>query len=56
VRNFIPENLTFSPEQVETLNVLKASAIIGWSEERKAQVRDAADMEGTLSKHIFSDP
>lgn len=36
--------------------MLKANALIGWGAGMSNQVRDAADMEGELCKHIFGDP
>jgi hypothetical protein len=36
--------------------MLRANALIGWGETMKQQVRDAADMEAELNKHIFVDP
>ena len=56
VSHFIPANLSFSKGQEEALQTLKANALIGWGESMKAQVRDAADMEAELSKHLFADP
>lgn len=56
VHNFIPFNEQFSKAQEQTLNMLRANALGGWGENMKTQVKNAADMEAELSKHIFSDP
>jgi hypothetical protein len=36
--------------------MLKANALVGWGETMRMQVRDAADMEAELNKHLFTDP
>ncbi len=36
--------------------MLRANALGGWGENMKSQVKNAADMEAELSKHIFADP
>lgn len=55
-QQFIQENHTLSQAQDRTLNVLKANALIGWGQGMSGQVKDAADMEAELSKHLFVDP
>lgn len=57
VRNYLPQgHLTQSPELEKALTTLRANALIGWSEGMRQQVKDAADMEAELSKHLFNDP
>ena len=36
--------------------MLRANAMVGWTEAMKGQVRDAAGMEVELNKHLFSEP
>ena len=56
VKNFIPFNPQFSASQEESLDMLRANVQVGWSEGMKTQVKNAADMEAELSKHLFADP
>jgi len=56
VKKFISARLSFSVAQEESLNVLKANALIGWGDNMRNQVKDAADMEAELSKHLFNNP
>ena len=56
VQNFITYNPAISESQQQSLNMLRANAELGWGESMKEQVRNAADMEGELNKHLFNDP
>jgi len=55
-KNFIPYNPQLSAAQEDSLNMLRANVQVGWSESMKTQVKNAADMEAELNKHIFADP
>ena len=56
VKNFIPFNPDFSKAQEDSLNMLRANIQVGWTESMKTQVKNAADMEAELNKHLFADP
>lgn len=50
------QNVLLTKGQEDSLQMLKANAMVGWGESMRMQVRDAADMEAELSKHLFADP
>lgn len=56
VIKFVHQDFSFSGEQQEVLNVLRSNITVGWGENMRTQVRDAADMEAELNKHLFVDP
>ncbi len=57
LKNFLPlEVIEFDTEQEKLLQVLRSNSQIGWSGPMGQKLKDAADMESALAKHVFKDP
>ena len=56
VQYFLNEEPAFTEEQLDLLQMLRANSTVGWSEQLKRQLKEMAEMEAAINKHIFEEP